>query len=109
MTLPTTLRDLNLNWWFDDEAQPFPTGIVDTPLIQLSKLGVSNEILQSLTAAFVHDFSPDRKTWYLIFFDDVDPAAALRAGSMGRFMLMFFVDPMTGDRLGCSLMNHASS
>lgn len=86
------LGDLNLNWWFDEGAEPFPKAILGAPLSGLAAKGVDPSLLRRLTAAVVNDFSPDRKVWFIAFFDDDDPAPAIRAGSMGRFLVIFWVD-----------------
>jgi hypothetical protein len=76
---PTTLGELELSWWYDHAAEPFPKGILRVPLSGLVAKGVDPATLGCLTAAVVHDFSPDRRVWYVAFFDDVDPVDVIRS------------------------------
>ena len=87
-----------LAWYFNDDLQPIPDAIPNLAFAELEPKGVTQEVLESLRSAFICQVSPDRKVWYVSFYDRADPIELIEENDFGRFMIWYYIDP-TSNRL----------
>jgi len=97
---PTTDTLARLSWFYDDALNPIPEALPNLAFSEVQRKGVDLETIKSLKCAVIFQASPDRKVWYVGFYDRTDPWTTGQSGDMGRFMIWFYVDPGTGSLRG---------